>query len=225
MFILSVQRQLLSGMFRQPRMCQLYLVIPLRMGGAIGTVFAKDIVVMANARVNLDSVRTTGWVDIRDDNSSVSRGNIAGNLQLSSAAKILNSYIGGDVISTSMPRLTNCDLQKSFTGGGSLQNTRVVGDVTTVDALRLVLIDVSLATLMVTGKGVLLDVQGGNFNRITFVDGVTGRWIIFPSPRVNVTVDNWLPPTSAAGYGLFTINPLSNKIYTTRSGVWVDYKT
>lgn len=152
MFILSVQRQLLSGMFRQPRMCQLYLVIPLRMG-AIGTVFAKDIVVMANARVNLDSVRTTGWVDIRDDNSSVSRGNIAGNLQLSSAAKILNSYIGGDVISTSMPRLTNCDLQKSFTGGGSLQNTRVVGDVTTVDALRLVLIDVSLATLMVTGKG------------------------------------------------------------------------
>ena len=27
MFILSVQRQLLSGMFRQPRMCQLYLVI------------------------------------------------------------------------------------------------------------------------------------------------------------------------------------------------------
>ncbi|EPH2853008.1 hypothetical protein P5G64_05925 [Serratia nevei] len=124
-----------------------------------------------------------------------------------------------------MPRLTNCDLQKSFTGGGSLQNTRVVGDVTTVDALRLVLIDVSLATLMVTGKGVLLDVQGGNFNRITFVDGVTGRWIIFPSPRVNVTVDNWLPPTSAAGYGLFTINPLSNKIYTTRSGVWVDYKT
>ena len=124
---------------------------PARMG-AIGTVFAKDIVVMANARVNLDSVRTTG-VDIRDDNSSVSRGNIAGNLQLSSAAKILNSYIGGDVISTSMPRLTNCDLQKSFTGGGSLQNTRVVGDVTTVDALRLVLIDVSLATLMVTGKG------------------------------------------------------------------------
>ena len=113
MFILSVQRQLLSGMFRQPRMCQLYLVIPLRMG-AIGTVFAKDIVVMANARVNLDSVRTTGWVDIRDDNSSVSRGNIAGNLQLSSAAKILNSYIGGDVISTSMPRLTNCDLQRAL---------------------------------------------------------------------------------------------------------------
>lgn len=32
---------------------------PARMG-AIGTVFAKDIVVMANARVNLDSVRTTG---------------------------------------------------------------------------------------------------------------------------------------------------------------------
>lgn len=69
---------------------------------------------MANARVNLDSVRTTGWVDIRDDNSSVSRGNIAGNLQLSSAAKILNSYIGGDVISTSMPRLTNCDLQRAL---------------------------------------------------------------------------------------------------------------
>ncbi|MBH2902258.1 hypothetical protein [Serratia ureilytica] len=193
-------------------------------GGAIGTVFAKDIVIMANARVNLDSVRTTGGVDIRDDNSSVSRGNIAGNLQLSSAAKILNSYIGGDVISTSMPRLTNCDLQKSFTGGGSLQNTKVVGDVTTVDALRLVLIDVSLATLMVTGKGVLLDVQGGNFNRMTFADGVTGRWIIFPSPRVNVTVDNWLPPTFAAGHGLFTINPLSNKIYTVRNGMWVDYK-
>ncbi|CAI1863062.1 Uncharacterised protein [Serratia proteamaculans] len=194
-------------------------------GGYVGILFAKNVVVMANARVNLGSVITTGFLDIRDDHSAVSRSNIAGNLLISSSAKILNSFISGDVISTSIPRFTNCDFQKNFTGGGSLQNTRVTGNVTTVDTLRLVLIDVSLATLMITGTGVSLEVQGGNFNRITFTASVTGRWILFPSPRVNVTVDNWFPPTSTAGHGLLTINPLSNTIYTVRGGVWVDYKS
>ncbi|CUW05160.1 Uncharacterised protein [Serratia grimesii] len=193
-------------------------------GGSVGTLFAKDVVVIANARVNFGSVITTGLLDIRDDHSSISRSNIAGDLLISSSAKVLNSFISGNVISTSMPRFSNCDFQKNFTGGGSLQNTKVIGNVATVDNLRLVLIDVSLATLMVTGTGVSLEVQGGNFNRITFTAGVTGRWILFPSPRVNVTVDNWLPPTSTAGHGLFTINPLTNTIYTVHGGAWVDYR-
>jgi hypothetical protein len=193
-------------------------------GGAVGTLFAKDVIVMANARVNLGSVITTGFLDIRDDHSSMSRSNVAGNLLISSFAKIINSFISGNVISTSMPRFINCDFQKNFTGGGSLQNTKVIGNVITVDNLRLVLIDVTLSTLLVIGTAVSLEVQGGNFNRITFTAGVMGRWILFPSPRVNVTIDNWLLPTSTSGHGLFTINPLTNTIYTVRGGVWVDYK-